>query len=131
MRAFLDRLRPWAPLALRMMLAVVFVYYGWKKVHGGMEGFTKTVTGWGFPLWLAKTAAWTELVGGVLVGVGLLTRLAALGLVGVMFVAVWKVHLHQGFGQLQFPLMCGAAALSLVLSGAGRLSIDSKLTRGA
>ena len=132
MRRFLESLRPWAPLILRLMLATIFVYYGFHKVAGGMGDFTKKVTEeMHMPRWTAYFAAWSELAGGVLIGLGFLTRLAALACAGVMAVAVWKVKLHSGFsGGLEFPLLTFAACVSLLLSGAGRLSLDRKLFGG-
>lgn len=127
MRAFLERLRPWAPLTLRLILAVIFVYHGQVHVFDGRDKFVGLVKGMGFPLWMATLAAWSELAGGALMGLGLLTRVAALMCAGVMMVAVFKVHLHQGWSGLEFPLLCLAGCISLLLSGAGRLSVDNKI----
>jgi len=70
--------------------------------------------------------------------VGLLTRVAALGIAVVMAVAVLKVHLAVGFfmnwfgnqkGEgYEYHLLAMAIALALVIKGGGRASIDRALT---
>lgn len=105
-----------------------------------------------WPRYLALGVAVTELLGGVLVGVGLLTRLSALSLAGVMLGAIWLTtvgpavqsgHAVLGFlpdhapfdGEAwtvplwQFALLC--AAMSLFFAGPGTLSLDRLLLGGA
>ncbi len=78
MRAFLDRLHPYAPLALRLVLAAMAILFAMNKVFHGMGDFTKTVTGWGLkPVW-AQILAWAALSSGFLLVLGFATRLAAL-----------------------------------------------------
>lgn len=127
MRAFLDRLRPWGPLSLRLALAAILVWLGFTKAFRTMPDFIKHVADLGLPRWVAVWAAWSELAGGVLLGVGLATRLAALvggaALLVVEFRGVWS----RGFEAIELPVLALAACLSLVLSGAGKLSIDHRL----
>ena len=80
-------------------------------------------------------AAFTECFGGLALIVGFLARPAALGLIVVMLVAIAKVHGKNGFflnfamapGKghgYEFNLVLIAMALSIVIGGAGALSID-------
>lgn len=101
-----------------------------------------------WPRWLAIAAALTELIAGLLVAVGLLTRLASLPLAGVMVVAMWLTQfgpaIQAGTAQLgflpdhppfdtdawktllwQFAILC--AALALFFAGPGALSLDRLL----
>ncbi len=131
MRAFLERLRPFAPFVLRLAVAALFCLYGGRLVFRDMATLQTAVAGWSLPRWLGHAAAWTLLVGGALLALGLLTRLAAL-LVGACIVLLLvKTHLH-GWGGLEPPLLTLALAIcvSLLLSGAGRPSIDRRLFGG-
>lgn len=127
-----------AVLVLRLVLGVIFFAHGAQKVFGwyGGPGLAATVQGMGgmgIPAPLALLAAFTELLGGLGVLVGLLTRLAALGLAVTMSVAVLKVHLSGGLfaanNGFEFPLALLAISLALVAYGAGRWSLDAVLAK--
>lgn len=104
-----------------------------------------------WPVRLAWAVSLTELVGGILIGVGLLTRLGALGVGGVMIGAIWLTTIgpaiqsgetmlavlpkHDAFdGQawttplFQLTLLC--SALALFFAGPGTLSLDRLLVGG-
>ena len=125
-----------AVLILRLVLGVTFLAHGGQKLFGwldgpGLDGTVAFMGGMGVPAPLAYLAAFTEFFGGLAVLVGLLTRLAALGLAVTMAVAIVKVHLANGFFAsaqgFEFPLALLAIALALVAYGAGRYSLDSLL----
>jgi putative oxidoreductase len=71
--------------------------------------------------------ALVEFFGGLALVTGLLTRIASLGLLSTMLVAILKVHLPNGFFAptgIEFPLsLLGSTAL-IALAGAGSLSLD-------
>jgi len=134
----------WSHLVVRLALGVVFVAHGGQKVFGwfGGRGLRATVDyfrqGLGVPPALAVAASLTELLGGAAMIVGFLARPAALGLIVVMLVAVAKVHARHGFflnmsgapGRghgYEFNLVLIAMALSILIGGAGILSIDRML----
>lgn len=118
-------------LVLRLALAAVFIAHGGQKMFGwfGGKGLEATIAGMaqgGIPAPLAFMAAFTEFFGGLAVLVGLLSRLASLGLLITMLVAVFRVHLKGGFflpEGYEYALTLGAIALTLVLTGPGRLAI--------
>ncbi len=74
--------------------------------------------------WLAIAA---ELVGGILLALGLLTRVAAFGLIVTMLVAAFVAHADDPFQKMEFALAYGVAGLALLITGPGRLSLDHKL----
>jgi putative oxidoreductase len=84
-------------------------------------------------LWLAA-AALSELVGGLLVGLGFLTRVGAFFIACVMLTAILGVHLPGGFFAAnrgyEYPLSLLGMALALLISGAGQASIDRALSGG-
>lgn len=97
------------------------------------QGFIDNTAGMGFPLpaLFAWAAALSEFVGALLLAVGLLTRPAAV-LVGVtMLVAYGVAHggalTGEGSGEMAFLYLVGA--VTLLLTGPGRFSVDAALTR--
>ena len=131
MRGFLDRLRPFAPLLLRLALAGLFVAYGARLIIRELPGMETAVIGWGLPKWIAKAGAWTLLAGGALIGIGF-TRLAAFACAFVTAFLLWKTKLQAGWqGGLDLPVLALAGCLSLLLSGAGRLSLDRRFFGGS
>ncbi len=126
---YLDRLQPLGLLVLRLALGIIMVAHGWQKIADHMHGITAAMHQIGVAPWMAYLVVAAEFGGGILVIVGFLTRLAALVIFVDMLVAVLKVHLHHGLfssnGGFEFPLICCAAALLLVWSGAGPIAMDA------
>lgn len=91
------------------------------------EGFVGMVSGMGFPapLFFAWLAALAEFVGGLLLAVGLLTRPAALLVVGNFVVIYFVALAGEGFLDREKELLFLAGALFFMLAGAGRYSIDA------
>lgn len=128
----------WGLLILRVIVGLGLLAHGFDKIFGlgeggasNMVGFTGFVGGFGFPgpapFW-AWTAALSELVGGLLLLVGLFTRIAALLAVGVLLVAVWKVKWSQGWiGGFELDLLYLGGLLALFVGGPGALSLDTRL----
>jgi putative oxidoreductase len=130
---FLDRLQPLGLLVLRLVLGAIMVAHGYGKVFGGLHKHVELVASLGMPGWLAYLSTATEFLGGILLIVGLFTRVAALAVCIEMAVAILKVHLHAGLlGQngYQFPLALAAIAFALIFSGAGPISLDWLFTGG-
>ena len=131
------------PLILRLTLAVVMFPHGAQKTFGwfGGQGFRGTMaffTKSGFPPALAFVAVMAEFLGPFGLAVGLLTRVAALGIAAVMLVAI-MVHKQHGFfmnwfgtqpGEgVEYHLLALGLALALIVSGAGAWSIDALIAR--
>jgi putative oxidoreductase len=134
-RTWRDLLVDWSDIPLRLALASTFLVHGSGKLFGGIEGFAGGLAKMGVPApgMMAWVAALAEFGGGVLLVLGLGTRLAALGHIGVMLVAITQVHWAQGFKmtvvngnpggfEWQKALLC--MAVCLLLRGAGPLSLD-------
>jgi putative oxidoreductase len=94
-----------APLLLRLYLAPIMIQAGWNK-YLGFDGvvvwFGNADYGLGlpFPLVLAFLATATELVGGVLILIGLATRWMSIPLMATMLVAALTVHLPNGWAAI-------------------------------
>jgi putative oxidoreductase len=133
---FLDRLHPLAILAVRLALGIIMIAHGWQKLSGGMPRFMGFLSSMGIPGWAGYFSVAAEFGGGILLIVGLLTRLAALSIFIDMVVAVAKVHWKNGLmsspGKVgyEFPLACGVIAFALIFLGAGPISLDGAFFRG-
>src|SRR5258706_3943222 len=96
----------------------------------GVSFFGGVAKRWGRrpPLFWALLAALGEFGGGLLVALGLLTPLGALGTMGAMFFAMVKVHWSKGFwnskGGIEFTLTLLVVAFALGLAGPGNFSLD-------
>jgi putative oxidoreductase len=133
---FLDRMQPLALLAMRLTLGVIMTAHGSQKVFGGLHQFANTVHGMGLPAWLAYVAAFTELICGLMILVGFFTRAAAFAVCIDLIVAIWKVHLHNGFfvtpGRFgyEFTLAAATIAFALIFLGGGPIALDHVLRGG-
>ena len=123
-----------APVILRLVLGVIFIGHGWGKLFG--EGNRAGFAGWLGSMGLepsyllAIAAGLAETLGGALLIVGLLTRLAASSLVIVMLVAIGFVHMDAGMfgkGGYEFQLLLLAGVVTLLIQGAGKLSVDEMI----
>ena len=72
------------------------VAHGYHKVFGGLGQFSHMVGNMGLPAWLGYVAAFTELVGGLMILAGFFTRPAAFAICIDLVVAIWKVHWRNG-----------------------------------
>jgi len=124
---------------LRLVLGVVFFAHGAQKALGlfGGPGFSSTIGFFqqiGIPAWLAVLAIAAEFLGGLGLLVGFLTRIAALGIIVNMVVAILMVHSRVGFfmnwsgkqpGEgYEFHLLAIALGLAILIKGAGAFSVD-------
>src|SRR5580704_1889437 len=75
-----------APFVLRLGLAAVFLYHGALKLMQGGTGWSESL-----PAWFQVTVAWIEFIAGAAIAIGLLSRLAALGIMSLMVGAILTV----------------------------------------
>jgi putative oxidoreductase len=128
---FLDRLMPLGLFVLRVSLGAIMIAHGYHKVFGGLHKHAAVVASLGMPGWLGYLSAAAEFLGGILLVVGLITRIAALAVCINMAVAVVKVDLHRGLvGGYEFPLALAAMAFALIFAGGGAISADWAIGAG-
>jgi putative oxidoreductase len=134
----ISRLGPAVPVLLRVTVGVVMAYHGYQKLTGGPAGFGNgMVAGLGVPApvligWLVTLA---ELVGGIMLIVGVATRLAALAILPILIGATLLVKRDLGLiapGGSPLPgseldLLLIASLVSIVILGPGPLSVDDAI----
>lgn len=117
--------------ALRVAIGGIFAAHGAQKLFVyGIEGVSGAFGGMGIPMpgITGPLTGVVELAAGLALVVGLMTRLAGLGLAVIMLGAISFVHIKAGFwapNGVEFPLALLAGATTLALSGAGRYSLDA------
>ncbi len=138
-------LNKFAPLPLRLMIGISFIYHGLPKLGAGHADFSQSLTAMGVPApeLMAWALALLEAGGGLLLIVGLLTRTISVLLIIEMLVAIVKVHFPAGFSFMhivgrgengpifgmpgyEVNLLLIAGLASLVLSGPGRCSFSKR-----
>ncbi len=138
------------PLAMRAIMGWEFWESGLEKLHGE-NWFAGIQENFPFPFNIIPAdlswamATWSELIGAVLLWLGLATRFSAFSLLMVTFVATAAVHwpdmwsmwsdllkgyaiTDHGFGNFKLPLLFTLMLLPLIFNGAGKLSLDHGLT---
>ncbi|HEX2270059.1 MAG TPA: DoxX family protein [Pyrinomonadaceae bacterium] len=132
----------WFTVPVRLALGAVMIAHGAQKVLGsfggsGFNAFIGGTTPFGFmkPAWLwLAAAAFSELVGGILVTIGLLTRVGAFFIACTMLTAIVGVHWTGGFFAsnrgYEYPLSLFAMAVALLIAGGGQASVDKALSGG-
>jgi putative oxidoreductase len=137
-----------APLPIRLIIGFGFMAHGWAKLSRGPSGFAKLLAQVGAPL--PEATAWlstfVEILGGLAIFVGAFVEVVSLPLIVMMLVAMFTVHLKYGFSSVntiglteegprfgppgyEINLLYIAGLVSLILGGAGALSVDRLLSR--
>jgi putative oxidoreductase len=133
----------WYAIPLRLIVGFGFMEHGYAKVARGPEAFTAVLHALGVPL--PGLFAWAtiavELLGGLTVLLGALVPLASVPMAAVLLVAIFTVHVPNGFSSIKLlsvdaggahfgppgyetDLLYLAALVTLVLGGSGPLALD-------
>lgn len=132
-----------SPLCLRLIIGFGFMAHGWAKISRGTGGFERLLTQLGvpFPHISAIITPYIELIGGMAILLGAFVAIAAVPLIISMLVAMFTIHIHYGFSSIktigltpagpqfgppgyEINLLYIAGLISLMLTGAGKFSID-------
>ena len=125
-------------LIVRVLVGLAFASHGAQKLFGWFGGYGLAGTG-GFMETLgfrpgrvfAAAAGTNELVGGVLIALGLLGPVGPALILATMLVATFTVHIKNGFfaqnGGYELPFLYSAFALGTAFTGYGSLSLDGAL----
>jgi putative oxidoreductase len=124
-------------LVVRVVIGLIMAAHGASKLLGwfgghGLRGTGEFFAQAGFQpgVAFAAAASLSEIISGLLVTVGFLGPIGPALMVSVMLVAILTVHLGQGLFApkgIELPLLYGAAAFGLALTGFGEFSVDALL----
>jgi putative oxidoreductase len=108
-------------LALRIFLAIIFVYSGYAKLFPNHDMAVAGFGAMGFPMpsfwvWLVGLV---ELIGGLMIGLGVYARYAAVPLSITMLVAIFVAHWGSPIKDYFLPFAVLGGCLSLMGTGAG------------
>ena len=125
-------------LVARTVFGLVMAAHGSQKLFGWFGGYGLAGTGGFFESlgfrpgrFFAALAGAGELFGGLLMALGFLGPVGPALVLSVMIVAAATVHWHHGLfatsNGIEVPLLYGAAATALALTGPGQYSVDGLL----
>ena len=127
----LARLADFGPTIIRAFLGTFLIYMSQDNVFSGerMAEFERFLGQFGFPLApvSARVSVYAQFGCGILFALGLLVRPAAAITAINFLVALAMVHTRQPFRAALEPTAMLACALSLLVTGAGALSLDRRL----
>jgi len=126
------KLRQWSLALFRAALGVIFLYHGYLKLFapGGFKGTIGffSMIGIPYPPYAALLVSLVEFAGGLFLIFGFLAKWASLALIINMLVALFKVHLQNGFlianNGLEFVALIILSLIVILLNGPGSLSLD-------
>jgi putative oxidoreductase len=130
----LGRAADLGPLFLRLGIGLIFAWHGWGKFDSGVSNLASSLASLNVPY--PEVVAWLQViaegVGGLLLIVGLFTRLVTLPLIAIMIGAILLVKIDLGFVGTAVPgyeydIALIAGLLGLLFIGPGRLSLDGAL----
>ncbi|MCH7795567.1 MAG: DoxX family protein [Proteobacteria bacterium] len=135
------KLARWSYPLIRAATGLMLMPHGAQKLFGWFGGYGLEGTGGYFAqnlglepgvFWAALVGG-TEFFGGLCLALGFLTRPAALGVTILMAVAIFTVHLPNGFfwgqGGYEYPLLWGLVALAIAFKGGAEMSLDRAIGR--
>lgn len=129
----MSALQTYAHPAARILLALIFVVAGFGKL-GDVQGFAGYLASGGLPAFLAWPAVLFEIIAGLALLVGFLTRPVALALAGFSLVTAVLYHAPvDAMQQVMFlkNLAMAGGYLMLAVHGAGAFSVDERRSGAA
>jgi putative oxidoreductase len=133
----------WAPVPLRLIVGYGFAEHGFAKLARGPEAFATILQAIGVPAphFMAWSTILVELLGGVAIFLGAFVAAVSVPMAAVLLVAIFTVHLPNGFSSIKLLAVTAAGAqfgqpgyetdllylaclVALVLGGPGPLALD-------
>ena len=137
----------WYALPLRLIVGFGFVEHGYAKLSRGVDAFAAILHAMGTPFadLLGLATIIVEIAGGLLILAGAFMPVAAVPMIVVLLVAIFTVHLPNGFSSIKLmsydaagahfgqpgyetDLLYIAGLIALCVGGAGPLSLDGHLS---
>lgn len=130
----------WGMTVLRIFVGIIFMAHGSQKLFGwfgggGLAGTAQFMESLGLTpgTLMAALSGGAEFFGGLALVIGLLARPAAVALIGLLLVAIFSVHIHNGLfmqnNGYEFALALLGGAVAVLFEGAGRASVDAAIAK--
>ena len=133
----------WSAIPLRLIVGCGFMQHGFAKLSRGPDAFAAILQAMGvpYPHLMAWFTILTELLGGLAVLLGAFVTIVSVPMMGVLLVAMFRVHLPYGFSSIKLLavtetgakfgpvgyeviLLYVACLVALVIGGSGPYAID-------
>jgi putative oxidoreductase len=125
------------PISLNAILIVRIIVGGYFIMHGheffnskameGFAGYLKNDLHFPLPTFMAYLRTGAELFGGIMVLLGLFTRVAAFLIMITMLVASFTAGKGDLLGEAEFTFIYATICFTIILVGAGKYSLDNLL----
>jgi putative oxidoreductase len=138
----------WYAIPLRLILGFGFMEHGYAKLARGPDDFANILHALGmpFPTLLAWATVGVEIIGGLAVFLGVYIPVVSLPMAVVLLVAIFTVHLPNGFSSIKLQsvtaagthfgqpgyetdLLYLAGLASLIFGGSGPLALNNLFSR--
>ena len=138
----------WAPVSVRLIVGYGFMEHGFAKLGRGADAFAAILQAIGvpFPHLMSWATILVEVLGGLAILLGAFVALASVPMAAVLLVAIFTVHLPNGFSSIKLLTVTAAGAhfgqpgyecdllylaglVALVLGGAGPWALDNLLRK--
>lgn len=117
-----------AVFLIRLALGLVFIFHGWGKL-GNLAGTAEFFLSVGVPAFLATIVALVEFAGGIMMILGIWTRVVAWFFAIIMLGAILFAKASKGFGGYEFELVLLLASLAVAYMPAGKWTAHRMLRR--
>ena len=120
-----EKLAQYGPLPIRILAGIAFIIHGLPKLSNisGTEHFFSSMIG--LPAAMALPIGLLEVIGGIALLIGVLTRVDSIFFIIEMIGSTITAKLSKGFvGGYEVDLLLMAISISLLLTGPGRISIE-------
>ena len=120
-------------LLIRLTVGLAFFLHGAQKVFGwfegsGLEKWSEYLASKNYSKPVAYFAAYVEMIAGILLIVGIFTKLSSVSMLIFMLFAVWIAHLEKGYfsnkGGYEYQLLLIVSCVVLIVLGGGEYSLD-------
>lgn len=127
----LQKISTFAPLPIRIIAGIAFILHGLPKFENlqGTQGFFASI---GLPAELALLIGLLEVIGGILLIVGFVTRITSILFIieTIGIILILKAgNSFTGEGGYEIEILLMFISISLLLSGPGRVSIERDLLK--
>lgn len=111
-------------LLIRVAIGAVFLSHGWMKI-GNVDMVTGMLSHMGViaPGFFGPFISWLEVIGGLMLIFGILTRIAGAALGIEMVFAIFLTGIGRGFGAHELEMLLAAGSLGIALVGSGRYAL--------